>query len=138
MAIAIQDLLLSIGAELDSANPPIIPEGALHWIGRLSLSPRSMVDEGIFEGWNIWTSGPGWIPLENLDIERWIVDANEEKHLVVCERDSIGNISIDKDANNNILLWGPEKYASFVGRSVLSGKLSQERNFVRLSMAAVV
>ena len=123
MAIALRDLLNAIGVELEFTNPPSIPSGALNWIGRITLSPRLMVDAGISDGFNIWSSGPGWIPLEYLDIERWLVDVDDDFHLIICERDSMEEISIESHYKRKIILWSPEKYASFVGRSVLDGKL---------------
>jgi hypothetical protein len=121
MGLALRDLLSAIGAEIERHSPPVMPDGALQWIGRLTLASRPLVDEGITDGWEIWTSGPGWIPLEHLDIERWQVDITDGKHLVICEREEIGDISVDENTGAEIVLWRPEEYAAFVGRVVLEG-----------------
>jgi hypothetical protein len=121
MGLSLRDLLSAIGAEIERHRPPVMPDGTLQWIGRLTQAPRPLVDEGITDGWEIWTSGPGWIPLEHLDLERWQVDINSGKHLVVCEREEIGDISIETSISTEIVLWGPKEYAAFVGRAVLLG-----------------
>ena len=128
MGLTLRDLLSAIGAEIESHSPPVMPDGTLQWIGRLTQAPRSMVDAGVSDGWEIWTSGPGWIPLEHLDIERWQVDITGGKHLVICEREEIGDISIDGGVGAEIVLWGPGEYAAFIGRAVLEGLVALQPN----------
>ena len=124
MALALSDLLAAIGLEFSRSDAPQMPDGALQWLGEITQAPHLILDQGVGEGWNVWTSGGGWIPLEGLDIERWSVDVMEGKHLIICERDTMDDISIEQINGCELLLWSPQKYAEFVGRAVLSGKVS--------------
>lgn len=123
MGLALVDLLGIIGAELDARDEPEMPGGSLRWLGRLSLSPRLLHDAGIRDGWNLWTSGPGWIPLDDLDVERWLVDAPDGDHLLICERDECSVRIEPKRQGSRIIMWDQRDYAALVGRAVLDGRL---------------
>lgn len=123
MGLALEDLLSAIGAELDRANPPLTPPGALRWVGRLILSPRILDDVGIRDGHHVWTSGPGWVVLDSLDIERWCVDAPSGNHLIVCERDEMNCSSVPEISGVSVTLWSPGDYTSMIGKAVLQGDI---------------
>lgn len=124
MGLKLVDLLKAIGAEINSQNPPSMPSGSLSWIGLLKNSPRALAIHGVRQGCHVWTSGPGWVPLDNIDLERWIVDAPSGPHLVVCERSSIDYDSSRFSLQKNLIIWTPSDYAKVIGEAVISEGLA--------------
>jgi hypothetical protein len=124
MGLSLVELLGAVGAELSTQNAPQIPSGSLHWIGRLENSPRALAKHGIFSGCDIWSSGEGWVPLGVTEIERWLVDANQGDHLIVCQRSSIDFNTDHFSSETSLIIWTPNKYSQIIGDAVLSNELS--------------
>jgi len=90
----------------------------------LENSPRALAKHGIFNGCDIWSSGEGWVPLGVTEIERWLVDASQGDHLIICQRSSIDFDADHFASETSLIIWTPNKYSQIIGDAVLSNELS--------------
>ena len=122
MESLIRDLLRQLGATLDSA-PSHVPCPGINLLGVLSRPPAAQTSPTLIAGTHVWHAHDGWAPLDNLEIERWLVDAPVGKHWLLSER-PLRLEQRPTRANVDYDIWGPERFAQWLGNAVLNGDLN--------------
>ena len=122
MESLIRDLLKQLGAVLEAA-PPHVPCPGINLLGVLSRPPATQSSPTLAMGTHVWHAHDGWAPLDNLEIERWLVDANPGKHWLLSER-SLRLEHRPTRAGVEYEVWGPERFAQWLGNAVLNGDLN--------------
>ena len=121
MESLIRDLLSQLGASLDS--PPLHPPcPGISLLGILTNPPQTRHGSLLKSGTFVWHAHDGWAPLDNLEIERWLVDAPEGDHWLLSERP----LRVEKKpvkSGVEYRLWGPEKFGQWLGDAILNGDL---------------
>ncbi len=121
MESLIRDLLSQLGASLDP--PPIHqPCPGISLLGVLTNPPRTRSGSSLKTGTLVWHAHDGWAPLDNLEIERWLVDVSAGDHWLLSERP----LRIEKKPMKqgvDYQLWGPEKFGQWLGDAILNGDL---------------
>ena len=122
MESLIRDLLKQLGASLEPA-PPHVPCPGINLLGLLSRPPAAQSIPTLTAHTHVWHAHDGWAPLDNLEIERWLVDAPAGKHWLLSERP----LRLDQKptrANVDYDVWGPERFAQWLGHAILNGDLN--------------
>ena len=122
METLIRDLLNQLGASLDPP-PPHTPCPGISLLGILSNPPATRSGPKLSIGTHVWHAHDGWAPLDNLEIERWLVDAPSGSHWILSERP----LRLEqKPQRNNIEydVWSPIHFAQWLGDAVLNGDLN--------------
>ena len=92
-------------------------------IGRLDDSIDFLEDFGIKNGTQIWSTGNSWLPFDCVELDEWMVIANEGCHLIISERETdLKDLPLMPEGIE-LIFWDKEKLASVVGEAVLSGFL---------------
>ena len=118
----IRDLLDQLGASLDPP-PSHIPCPGINLLGILTTPPGTLSAPLLSKGTFVWHAHDGWAPLDALEIERWLVDATQGTHWLLSERE----IRMDRQPNRTGVtydLWGPERFAQWLGQAILNGDLN--------------
>ena len=92
-------------------------------LGVLSRPPAAQSSPTLIAGTHVWHAHDGWAPLDNLEIERWLVDAPVGKHWLLSER-PLRLEQRPTRANVDYDIWGPERFAQWLGNAVLNGDLN--------------
>jgi len=71
---------------------------------------------------HVWHIIDDLYPVTASEVERWLVDAPPGKHWILSERDFDPSL-IEQSNSLEVVVWGPERMASWIGESVLSGEL---------------
>ena len=105
-------------------GPDLTEEGiGLISIGRLNNSIDFLEEFGIKNGTQIWSTGNSWLPFDCVELDEWMVIANEGSHLIISERETdVTDLPLMPDGIE-LIFWDKEKLASVVGEAVLSGFL---------------
>ncbi|MDC1419300.1 hypothetical protein N8653_01080 [Euryarchaeota archaeon] len=69
----------------------------------------------------IWYISNGITSIKKSEIERWSVDAPSGNHLLISERGFEPELLKYLEILQNVIIWGPEKLALWIGKAVLSG-----------------
>ena len=122
MESLIRDLLKQLGATLQPP-PPHVPCPGITLLGVLSRPPATQTTPTLSSGTHVWHAHDGWAPLDNLEIERWLVDAPSGTHWLLSERP----LRLEQHPARNGIdyeLWGPERFAQWLGNAILNGDLN--------------
>ncbi|MBJ84775.1 MAG: hypothetical protein CMB52_04585 [Euryarchaeota archaeon] len=122
MESLIRDLLKQLGATLESA-PPHVPCPGITLLGVLSRPPVTQNGPKLSTGTHVWHAHDGWAPLDNLEIERWLVDAPAGVHWMLSERP----LRLEQRPTQEGVdyeVWGPERFAQWLGNAILNGDLN--------------
>ena len=122
MESLIRDLLKQLGALLEPA-PPHVPCPGINLLGILSRPPATQSSPILAANTHVWHVHDGWAPLDNLEIERWLVDAPSGKHWLLSERP----LRLDQRptrANVDYDVWSPDRFSQWLGNAVLNGDLN--------------
>ncbi len=122
MEALIRDLLDQLGAALEPP-PKHVPCPGINLLGILSTPPGTQGSQFLSKGTFVWHAHDGWAPLDSLEIERWLVDAEQGTHWLLSER----QIRMDRKPNRTGVsyeLWGPERFAQWLGEAILNGDLN--------------
>ena len=122
MESLIRDLLSQLGASLDP-SPPHTPCPGISLLGILSQSPATRSGPKLTIGTHVWHAHDGWAPLDHLEIERWLVDAPNGTHWLLSER-PLRLEQRPQRTGVDYEIWGPEKFAQWLGNAVLNGDLN--------------
>ena len=71
---------------------------------------------------HVWHITENLYPVTTSEVERWLVDAPSGKHWILSEREFDPSMIGDSDSLE-VVVWGPDRMASWIGESVLSGDL---------------
>lgn len=122
MESLIRDLLTQLGASLDPP-PPHTPCPGISLLGILSQPPVTRSDSELSIGTHVWHAHDGWAPLDNLEIERWLVDTPVGTHWLLSERPlRLEHQPQRTDVEYDV--WGPVRFAQWLGDAVLNGDLN--------------
>ena len=88
--------------------------GIAEKIPDLSLTLSSQV--------HVWHITDDLYPVTPSEVERWMVDTPPGKHWILSEREFDSSL-IEQSNSLEVVVWGPERMASWIGESVLSGEL---------------
>jgi len=69
----------------------------------------------------IWHISNGITSIKKSEIERWSVDAPSGNHLLISERGFESELLNYLEILQNVIIWGPEKLALWIGKAFLSG-----------------
>ncbi|MCP2507160.1 MAG: hypothetical protein NLN64_02540 [Candidatus Thalassarchaeaceae archaeon] len=69
----------------------------------------------------IWHISNGITSINKSEIERWSVDAPSGNHLLISERGFKPELLKYLEILQNVIIWGPDKLAQWIGKAVLSG-----------------
>ena len=122
MEALIRDLLAQLGTTLDPPLPHT-PCPGMTLLGRLSTPPGTRSGPRLEVGTHVWHAYDGWAPLDDLEIERWLVDAPEGTHWLLSER----RLRLERRPRRDGVsfdIWGPERFAQWLGEAVLNGDLN--------------
>ncbi len=122
METLIRDLLMQLGASL---NPPPThaPCPGISLLGILKQAPGTRSSPTLSAGTHVWHAHDGWAPLDNLEIERWLVDAPNGTHWLLSERPlRLQNQPQRQGIQYDV--WGPDRLAQWLGEAVLNGDLN--------------
>ncbi len=92
-------------------------------LGTVQTPPSTRSGPQIATGTHVWHAYDGWSPLDELEIERWLVDAPTGAHWLLSER----RLRIEKKAVRSGVtydIWGPDRFAEWLGQAVLNGDLN--------------
>ena len=124
MESLIRDLLTQLGAVLDSP-PPHTPCPGIALLGVLSNPPATRSGPKLAIGTHVWHAHDGWAPLDNLEIERWLVDTPSGLHWLLSERPlRLEHKPSRSDVEYEV--WGPDRFAQWLGEAILNGDLNAE------------
>jgi len=122
MESLIRDLLFQLGASL--APPPLhTPCPGISLLGVLSNPPTTRSGPKLSVGTHVWHAHDGWAPLDNLEIERWLVDSPSGSHWLLSER-PLRLEQKPKRSDVQYEVWGPNELAQWLGNAVLNGDLN--------------
>ena len=111
MESLIRDLLTQLGAALDSP-PPHTPCPGISLLGVLSNPPATRSGPKLSIGTHVWHAHDGWAPLDNLEIERWLVDTPSGAHWLLSERPlRLEHKPSRSDVEYEV--WGPDRFAQW-------------------------
>ena len=122
METLIRDLLNQLGASLDPP-PPHTPCPGISLLGILSNPPATRSGPILSIGTHVWHAHDGWAPLDNLEIERWLVDAPSGSHWILSER-PLRLEQKPQRSNIEYDVWSPIHFAQWLGDAVLNGDLN--------------
>ena len=122
MEALIRDLLSQLGASLDTP-PPHTPCPGITLLGVLSHPPATRSGPKLSTGTHVWHAHDGWAPLDNLEMERWLVDTPSGVHWLLSER-PLRLEQQPQRADVEYDVWGPERFAQWLGDAVLNGDLN--------------
>jgi len=69
----------------------------------------------------IWHISNGITDINKSEIERWSVDAPSGNHLLISERGFEPELLEYLEILQNVIIWGPDQLAQWIGKAVLSG-----------------
>ena len=81
------------------------------------------LDEGPGSSVHVWHVHSALLPISPTEIERWSVDAPGGRHWILSERSFPEDILDSVDSSVDVVIWGPERMARWIGEAVLSGDL---------------
>ena len=117
---AVRDLLALRAVQLRPANN--IPK--VHGFRCMGLAERvPELDEGPGSSVHVWHVHSDILPISMAEIERWSVDAPGGRHWILSERFFPEDILDSVDSSVDVVIWGPERMARWIGEAVLSGDL---------------
>ena len=117
---AVRDLLALRAVQLHPANN--IPK--VHGFRCMGLAERvPELDEGPGSSVHVWHVHSDILPISMAEIERWSVDAPGGRHWILSERFFPEDILDSVDSSVDVVIWGPERMARWIGEAVLSGDL---------------
>ena len=131
---AVRDLLALRAVKLHSADDaPQIHGfrcmGVAERVPELGETPGSMV--------HVWHVPSDILPISASEIERWSVDAPGGRHWILSER-SFDETILAPLKSIDVVIWGPEQMARWVGEAVLEGELvahlPSQQNHTRIEM----
>ena len=71
---------------------------------------------------HVWHVPSDILPISATEIERWSVDAPGGRHWILSER-SFDESILDTLKSVDVVIWGPERMARWIGEAVLAGDL---------------
>ena len=122
MESLIRDLLKQLGATLDPP-PSHAPCPGINLLGVLNRPPVTQSSAALAKGTHVWHAHDGWAPLDNLEVERWLVDAPTGNHWLLSERP----LQLEHNPTRSGIeyeVWGPDRFAQWLGNAVLNGDLN--------------
>ena len=95
----------------------------------------------------VWHVPSDILPISSAEIERWSVDATGGRHWILSER-PYDDAILDSLKSMDVVIWGPERMARWIGDAVLAGELvahlpasddesSMETDHIKVSEPAV-
>lgn len=124
MEALIRDLLAQLGADLGDV-PSHTPCPGMTLLGRLQTPPATRSGPKLAKDTYVWHAHDGWAPLDDLEIERWLVDAPSGVHWLLSER----KLRLERNSSRAGItydVWGPERFAQWLGEAVLNGDLNAQ------------
>ena len=122
METLIRDLLMQLGASLEPP-PTHVPCPGISLLGILKQAPATRSGPTLSAGTHVWHAHDGWAPLDNLEVERWLVDAPNGAHWLLSERPlRLENQPRRQGVEYDV--WGPNRLAQWLGEAVLNGDLN--------------
>ena len=117
---AVRDLLALRAVQLHPANNI----QKVHGFRCMGLAERvPELDERASSSVHVWHVPSDILPISPTEIERWSIDAPGGRHWILSERcfpeDILGSVDLSVD----VVIWGPERMARWIGEAVLSGDL---------------
>jgi len=88
--------------------------GVAERIPELGQTPGSTVQ--------VWHVPSDILPISSAEIERWSVDASGGRHWILSER-PYDDAILDPLKSMEVVIWGPERMARWIGDAVLAGEL---------------
>lgn len=88
--------------------------GVAERVPELGAAPGSTV--------HVWHVPSDILPISATEIERWSVDAPGGRHWILSERPFDESI-LDALKSVDVVIWGPERMAKWIGEAVLAGDL---------------
>ena len=88
--------------------------GVAERVPELGEAPGSMV--------HVWHVPVDILSLSSTEIERWSVDAPGGRHWILSER-PFDEVILDSLKSIDVVIWGPERMARWIGEAVLTGEL---------------
>jgi len=88
--------------------------GVAERIPELGQTPGSTVQ--------VWHVPSDILPISSAEIERWSVDAPGGRHWILSER-PYDDAIMDSLKSMEVVIWGPERMARWIGDAVLAGEL---------------
>ncbi|GIT42060.1 MAG: hypothetical protein Ct9H300mP10_10700 [Methanobacteriota archaeon] len=116
---AVRDLLALRAVKLHPAeDAPRIQAsgvwGVAERIPELGQTPGSTVQ--------VWHVPSDILPISSAEIERWSIDAPGGRHWILSER-PYDDAILDSLKSMEVVIWGPERMARWIGDAVLAGEL---------------
>ena len=117
---AVRDLLALRAVQLHSANNI----QKVHGFRCMGLAERvPELDERAGSSVHVWHVPSDILPISPTEIERWSIDAPGGRHWILSERSFPEDILGSADLSVDVVIWGPERMARWIGEAVLSGDL---------------
>jgi len=117
---AVRDLLALRAVQLHSANNI----QKVHGFRCMGLAERvPELDERAGSSVHVWHVPSDLLPISPTEIERWSIDAPGGRHWILSERSFPEDILGSADLSVDVVIWGPERMARWIGEAVLSGDL---------------
>jgi len=76
----------------------------------------------------VWHAEPGWAPIDRMELERWLVDSPEGSHWLISERRLLELERIPSRNQLELIIWGSDDLAQWLGHAILSDKLKLSIN----------
>ena len=125
MEALIRDLLKQLGAELAPA-PAHNPIAGVTLLGVLAQPVRVKAGPHVPVGTWMWHAQDGWSDLDRMELERFLVDAPAGTHWLLSERKLAYGSQMPQREGVDLQVWGPDDFATWLGRAVLNGDLSAQ------------
>ena len=117
---AVRDLLALRAVQLHPANNI----QKVHGFRCMGLAERvPELDERASSSVHVWHVPSDILPISPTEIERWSIDAPGGRHWILSERSFPEDILGSVDLSADVVIWGPERMAQWIGEAVLSGDL---------------
>ena len=117
---AVRDLLALRAVQLHPANNI----QKVHGFRCMGLAERvPELDERASSSVHVWHVPSDILPISPTEIERWSIDAPGGRHWILSERSFPEDILDSVDLSADVVIWGPERMAQWIGEAVLSGDL---------------
>ena len=117
---AVRDLLALRAVQLHPANNI----QKVHGFRCMGLAERvPELDERPGSSVHVWHVPSDILPISPTEIERWSIDAPGGRHWILSERSFPEDILGSVDSSVDVVIWGPERMARWIGEAVLSGDL---------------
>ena len=122
MSFSISTVLDELGIVIKPAGIVCMTPG-INCIGIIDSISEFELNCPVPLGSYVWHAEPGWAPIDRMELERWLVDSPAGTHWLISQRRLVELERIPTREGLELVLWGANDIAQWLGHGVLTGRL---------------